>query len=160
MPSEKACLSNLSCRAVHKRITLYRSISLLRTRFRILLRRISAVCHLYSSYPSYWSYPSHSSHRNIRNPHSPSFFWSRQITASHAGSRPVTQFSEKKDCLFFYASPCKTSSRAIESALFVSSVLSSAFRRSVAKTLKTRESNQNLAATHQKSQVEIHLLNQ
>jgi len=29
------------------------------------------------------------------------FSRSRSVTTNHAGSRPVTQFSEKKDCLFF-----------------------------------------------------------
>ena len=43
----------------------------------------------------------------IINPYSSRFFPSRSVTASHAWSRPVTRFSEKKDCLFFYEPPQK-----------------------------------------------------
>jgi hypothetical protein len=47
----------------------------------------------------------------ITNPNSALFFQSRAVMASHARSRRVTQFPEKKDCLFFYALPKSNPSR-------------------------------------------------
>ena len=75
-----------------------------------------------------------------QNTHPSRFSQSRPVTLGHGQSRPVTQFSEKKDCLFF----------RIASLLLTPLLSKSVFHLWLKQTQKSMESNRNRTATHQK----------